>query len=254
MLKSFGIDLVGLTRELESFLFLRAWLVARFGVSDDVAAQSAIGLYLGTFDPALVQIHVRKQAEGERGAPPSFLIPLAGNQAFVDLGFYRWRYKAVGETGKYTQTAPRILQVWGDGGTLNVVPAAVLYCTTTEIGGKTDSASFCIVRYDATGQPRLYRVYQLECPPDSNAWMLGNDPLSPAVLSGVARLDPPSGDVEKLIACHGEIVAGTHPHSFVRGSSSVSTGLNLLDWLAGAPDFPMPELLAERLDSMLCGR
>lgn len=241
--------------ELERFLWLRAWLIARFGFSDDTVALAAITLYRTTLHPKLVQIHVRTPEYGK--AAPSFTISRAANDMLGQAGFWRWRYASVEEAdGQYRQTPLTLLHVWKEDSDQPGPAQAALFTTNTMIAGKLDSTTFFLARRDKNGQWQLYRAWQMECPPHSRAWALGNAKLSQDVLPGVAKLKPMAAAVHELITLHGALVAGNHPYAFCRGASDILIGRELNDRIIREirRNNPGPEILARRIDFLLTHR
>lgn len=232
--------------ELGRFLWLRTWLIAHFGVSDDATARAAITLYQRTLHPELVQIHVRTLENGEA---LSFAISHVANNMLGQAGFWRWRYASVEEAdGQYQQTPLTLLLAWKeDSGKLGPAQAA-LFTTETMIAGKLDSETFFIARRDNNGQWQLYRAWQMECPPDSRAWALGTVPLSRNTLPGVGKLHPENKDVNTLVKIHSQLISG----AFQRGRSHFATGRELLKHLADVrPRGLDTEQLAAHIDSLL---
>lgn len=246
-----------LTREVNQFLSHRARLIASCGVKDKATARGAIRMYRHTFDSEAVQIHVRKT---ETAGTPSFRISMKAQATLWEHGFLRWRYPSLDESmGHYAHTEePVILCAWGKlvGGEWQTPILTVLFSTATEIGGKRECASVFMIRRNEQGIPwRIVRAYLMECAPESNAWRLGNEPLSRKVLPGATWLKVTDDKVAELCAAHRGLIDGKSPCAFKQGHAQVAT----LEELTGkitdkAQRYTKrsPDTLASYLDTLLC--
>ncbi len=212
-------QLISLHKELVLFFGLRMWFLAHCGLRHWAKAQAAIQAYRDTWDPEATHIHVRQ----DEGNPSSFKITGAANEALYSAGFLRFRYKSVEEdsTGRYTTSSFKIIRTWGDPVT------AVFVAMTTSINGKLDSSSFFLLRRDKNGDWKMLRSWQLECPPDSNAWQLGTAPLGANNLTQWHKLGGEAALRDDLVETHKHLISGQHRDSFLFGSSRIRTGREL---------------------------
>lgn len=239
--------------EVGHFAEWRRSLISYFGVLDTGVARAAISLYRTTISQDLVQIHVRAvENPGDRVTNSFFISHEAQEKLWDGDRFLRWRYPSYEEgVGQYQNPlTPVLLRIWGK---KNNVADAILYHTTTEIGGRIDSSSFVLIQRNQYGLWELKRAYRLECGPESRAWQLGTQTLTRAVLPGCKKLHVPDYELRLLTQNHIELLTGEGSNSFKHRVTNIVTGQQLLDWLASEHDYSHQgqEILAQKIDAML---